>query len=228
MIESLGQLEALWQQAGGSTTSAPDAAAIAKAESGGQSVNPNYTDPNGGSFGLWQVNKIHQSILQDLPNWQTDPAQNAIAAVRVWQEDGQKFFTASAHGATGPWAAEGIPGSAAAARYASAKADEAAGNLGTPGTYNQNGVQQWITHALTGGTGTATAPVAGQAGGAAGTQVAATSTGTLGTLQASWAAFWSSHPAWIILAGIVLLGIAWSLVGAPNVGEAMPSAEVKA
>jgi hypothetical protein len=233
MAYSLAQLEAFWEQAGGSIASAPQAAAIAYAESSGNATDVNPNDPNGGSFGLWQINGIHGASLaaSGLTSWQTDPLQNAEAAVQVWKGAGQTFFSPTTNGgATGPWAAEGIAGSSGAANYQYALAQEAAGNLGAPATYPQNAVQQWITGALTGQTGpnagTATAPVAGQAGGAAGTQVATTGVATpsdplgIGTaisgLQTSWSTFWSNHPAWVILAGLVLLIVAWSLISGSN------------
>lgn len=49
------QLQQLWIQAGGSPSSAPTAAAIALAESGGTSTALNSTAPDY-SVGLWQVN----------------------------------------------------------------------------------------------------------------------------------------------------------------------------
>jgi Lysozyme like domain len=81
------QLEGLWIQAGGSTATAPIAAAIAEAESGGQSTAVNPTDNNGTqtSWGLWQIsNGTHG---QPVPNI-LDPGVNASAAVAKYQANG--------------------------------------------------------------------------------------------------------------------------------------------
>lgn len=215
---SLAQLEQLWEQAGGSVTTAPTAAAIAYAESGGNPVNPNYTDPNGGSFGLWQVNGVHASALENagLTNWETDPLQNAEAAVMVYNGAGQNFFSSAS------WLAE-APGYPGNANYQKAVAMEQAGDLGTPAVWPQNPFQQWFTGVLTGGSGTATAPVAGQAGTAAGTANTTAATGftnplgaPIATLQASWSSFWTAHPSWLILAGLVLALMAWAMLSSSN------------
>lgn len=61
---SFAELERLWIDAGGSNVSAPIAAAIAEAESGGfvNALNPhdpNATDPKAVSRGLWQINSAN-------------------------------------------------------------------------------------------------------------------------------------------------------------------------
>jgi hypothetical protein len=53
------QIASLWVQYGGDPTTAPLAAAIALAESSGDPNAYNGRDPNGGSFGLFQINGIH-------------------------------------------------------------------------------------------------------------------------------------------------------------------------
>jgi hypothetical protein len=81
------ELEGLWIKAGGSKGTAPIAAAIALAESGGCSGDVNPAD-NGGtqtSWGLWQIsdgthNKPAANIM--------DPAGNAQAAVAKYQASG--------------------------------------------------------------------------------------------------------------------------------------------
>ena len=81
------QLQDLWIQAGGNPSAAPTAAAIALAESGGNSSSANWTDPNGGSFGLWQINGVHNP----LGSWASaawirsmyNPLTNARQAVSV-------------------------------------------------------------------------------------------------------------------------------------------------
>lgn len=81
------QLEGLWISAGGSTATAPVAAAIAEAESGGNPGAVNATDNNGTqtSWGLWQIsNGTH---AQPAPNI-LDPVVNAQQAVGKYQASG--------------------------------------------------------------------------------------------------------------------------------------------
>ena len=91
MALSYSQLEGLWIQAGGSAASAPLAAAIALAESGG---NPTSYNGNAGtgdnSYGLWQINMIGSmgpSRLREFgltsDSQLLDPLTNAKAAVQV-------------------------------------------------------------------------------------------------------------------------------------------------
>jgi hypothetical protein len=84
------QLEGLWINAGGPKAVAPLAAAIAEAESRGNSAATNPTD-NGGrqtSWGLWQIsNGTHQ---QPVPNI-LDPAVNAQQAVAKYRGAGDQF-----------------------------------------------------------------------------------------------------------------------------------------
>jgi hypothetical protein len=100
------QLEALWEQAGGSPTAAPIAAAIALAESGG---NPSAPGDGGTSIGLWQVH------MPDHPQYSEaqllDPLGNARAAVQIsnggtdwmpwtsyWSRDGGKTNAGAGNG----------------------------------------------------------------------------------------------------------------------------------
>jgi hypothetical protein len=78
----------LWITAGGNPAQAATAAAIAAAESSLVPNNWNTDDPSGGSFGLWQINGSHAAALAaaGLTNWQTDPLQNAQAAVMISQD----------------------------------------------------------------------------------------------------------------------------------------------
>lgn len=57
MALSYAQLEGLWVQAGGSEGSAPIAAAVALAESGGNPTSHNPNPPDD-SYGLWQINML--------------------------------------------------------------------------------------------------------------------------------------------------------------------------
>lgn len=70
---SCGGLEALWEEAGGSSGEAVMAAEIAMAESGG---NPNAISPTN-DYGLWQINGSHGAEAT------LDPLGNARAAVAI-------------------------------------------------------------------------------------------------------------------------------------------------
>jgi hypothetical protein len=89
-LYTYAQLEGLWINAGGSSITAPIAAAIAEAESGGCStaLNP---DDNGGtqsSWGLWQIsNGTHSMPVADI----YDAAVNAKAAVAKYAGAGNSF-----------------------------------------------------------------------------------------------------------------------------------------
>lgn len=82
-----GQLEQLWISAGGSKALAPLMAAIAMAESGGDSEATNPTD-NGGtqtSWGFWQVSDgTHNEPVPGI----LDPLTNAKAAVAKYKSQG--------------------------------------------------------------------------------------------------------------------------------------------
>lgn len=80
---SYAELERLWIDAGGPAADAPTAAAIAEAESGG---NSDAHNPSGAS-GLWQI------LGNPFPGNAFDPATNARMAVAKWK---------AAHGFT-PW-----------------------------------------------------------------------------------------------------------------------------
>ena len=89
-VYSYAQLEQLWINAGGPAAQAPVAAAIAEAESGGNSAAVNPAD-NGGaqtSWGLWQIsNGTHAQPSANI----LDPAANAAAAVAKYQAAGGSF-----------------------------------------------------------------------------------------------------------------------------------------
>jgi hypothetical protein len=85
---SFAQLEQLWIGNGGSPTWAPVAAAVALAESGGNTEAVNPSDPYGGSFGLWQINGSHGPQGEATPAWSAqmfDPNTNAKQAVALSQ-----------------------------------------------------------------------------------------------------------------------------------------------
>lgn len=85
------QLQALWIANGGNPAYAAQAAAIAMAESGGNPDAINYSDPHGGSFGLWQINAVHGSLAT------TDPNANAAAAVAI-SNNGLNWYPWSTYG----------------------------------------------------------------------------------------------------------------------------------
>lgn len=87
---SYAQLETLWINAGGPKTLAPLAAAIAEAESGGNSdaLNPNDNGGIQSSFGLWQIST--GTHTPPSPNW-ANPAVNAQLAVAKWKGAGNSF-----------------------------------------------------------------------------------------------------------------------------------------
>jgi len=58
---SFQQLEQIWIQNGGNRAAAPIAAAIALAESGGNSNAVNYNTNGSTDRGLWQINSVHGS-----------------------------------------------------------------------------------------------------------------------------------------------------------------------
>lgn len=91
MAMSYADLEGLWIQAGGSAASAPLAAAIAMAESGGNPSSLNNNASTGDlSYGLWQINMIgslgpsrEQQFGISSYSQLLDPLTNAKAAVKV-------------------------------------------------------------------------------------------------------------------------------------------------
>jgi len=86
---SYSQLEGLWINAGGPRAVAPVMAAIAEAESGGNSDAYNGHDTNGQggtqvSAGLWQISN---GTMTPVPNW-SDPGANARDAVAKYKAGG--------------------------------------------------------------------------------------------------------------------------------------------
>jgi hypothetical protein len=88
-VLSFSQLEALWNQAAPNALKilAPVMAAIALAESSGnsQAVNPNDNNGTQSSYGLWQISNGTHS--PPAPNW-ADPVENARLAVGKIQSQG--------------------------------------------------------------------------------------------------------------------------------------------
>ena len=140
------QLEGLWINAGGSSALAPTMAAIAEAESGG---NSDAANPSGAT-GLWQilgaVNPADQGNL-------TDPATNAHEAVLKYQSQGlgawvtytSGAYKAFMNGGTSPDTS--VPGGSASTTAASSGAatlatyNSADCLLGIP---NLNPIPSWV------------------------------------------------------------------------------------
>lgn len=79
---SYAQLEGLWEQYGGKASAAPIAAAIAMAESGGDSQATNHNSDGSTDRGLWQINSVHGSQST------YDIAGNVQAAVAISSNGG--------------------------------------------------------------------------------------------------------------------------------------------
>jgi cell wall-associated NlpC family hydrolase len=77
MKYTYAQLKQLWIRAGGSAYWAPVAAAIAKAESGGNPSTINRNTNGSIDRGLWQINSVHGNLST------TNPLANAKAAVKI-------------------------------------------------------------------------------------------------------------------------------------------------
>jgi hypothetical protein len=66
------------------------AVAVALAESGGNTTVINAREPDGSkSFGLWQINNVHGTLLTS-GDWR-EPRSNAGMAFIVWQRAGRKW-----------------------------------------------------------------------------------------------------------------------------------------
>ena len=76
---TFSQLEQLWEQAGGSPSLAPYAAATAIIESSG---DPDARNPSGAT-GLWQLIPSNQSLIPGGSANATNPLDNAIGAVKL-------------------------------------------------------------------------------------------------------------------------------------------------
>lgn len=82
------QLETLWINAGGSKAIAPLMAAIAMAESGGNSTATNHNTNGTTDFGLWQINSVNGGSTALF-----DPAANAKEALKIYNSQGLKAWT---------------------------------------------------------------------------------------------------------------------------------------
>jgi len=75
------QLEGLWINAGGSAATAPLAAAVAEAESGGNAAVTSANPDGGTNVGLWQLDTLGVGSGYSVAQLQ-DPAANAAIAVK--------------------------------------------------------------------------------------------------------------------------------------------------
>lgn len=111
-VLTYSQLEGVWIQGGGQASLAPLMAAIALAESGGQTNSLNPTD-NGGrqsSFGLWQISTGTHTPPD--PNW-ADPITNARLAVGKLKSQGLGAWGTYTSGAYKQFMKNGVPPSGA-------------------------------------------------------------------------------------------------------------------
>lgn len=102
------QLEGVWIQGGGQASLAPLMAAIALAESGGQTDSLNPTD-NGGrqsSYGLWQISTGTHAAPS--ANW-GDPVENARLANGKLKSQGLAAWGTYTSGAYKPFLKNGVP-----------------------------------------------------------------------------------------------------------------------
>jgi lysozyme-like protein len=91
MAYTYAQLESYWEQGGGSSVTAPIAAAIAMAESSGENVEQQGQPYATTGWGLWQITPGNSE-----PQYGTDadllnPVNNAKAAVAKWKAAGNSF-----------------------------------------------------------------------------------------------------------------------------------------
>ena len=101
---SYAQLEGLWEQAGGSQASAPVAAAIAEAESGGQAVMQQGQPFATTGWGYWQITPGGPQYL--------DAMTNARMAVSDWKSRGFEPWTTFNDGAYRQYLHGNVPASA--------------------------------------------------------------------------------------------------------------------
>jgi len=122
------QLEGIWESNGGNKLFAPIAAAIAMAESGGNSQATNVNSDGSTDRGLWQINSSHGSLST------YDVNANAKAAVQI-SNNGTNFnpWVTYKSGAYLQFLKGNVPASAGAPTASPATADSAFGGLTWPG-----------------------------------------------------------------------------------------------
>lgn len=107
-IESYSQLESLWDQAGGPSKDAALMAAIAEAESGGNTnaLNPNDNGGTQSSFGLWQIST--GTHTPPASNW-NNALENAKLAVQKFFSQGLDAWGTYTSGAYKQYLKGGVP-----------------------------------------------------------------------------------------------------------------------
>lgn len=80
---SCSQLENLWQQAGGSSSTAFTAAEIAMAESSGNKMATDHDSNGSTDYGLWEINSSNGGSIASYA-----PLVNAKEAVSLYDRDG--------------------------------------------------------------------------------------------------------------------------------------------
>ncbi len=216
VTESLAQLEALWINAGGPVSFAPNAAAIAEIESGGNPTSYNATQATGDqSFGLWQINTApnanHQYSGQVASSGTAsifNPATNAADAVAVYGSQG-----------AGAWAAETSPTSSKYGQYMSLVASAPAPS--SPAVTNATSPVISAPNAVTGAISGAVGAISGAVGAVA-NPVGSAVSGAVSGATSAIGAWFAAHPLGLLVAGIVLLVVAWSLIVAPNISLQAP------
>jgi len=198
---SFADLEQLWIGAGGNIQLAPEMAGIAEIESGGgQPGAYNVSGPDT-SFGLWQINVQSNANPQFAPQAQAgtifQPGVNAADAVAIYTSQG-----------LGAWAAETSPTLAS----------------GQPNPKYQE-LQQVIATGGSVGTATGGGPTANSPFGvsdpaaASGVNASQAQWDPLGLSEfwagvtGQWQTYWTAHPLWLLLGGIVLVIVAFGLLG---------------
>ena len=193
MAYTYGQLETLWEQAGGSKALAPLMAAIALAESGGDPNAMNYTDNNGTqtSVGLWQVSSGSHSYPQ---SWAT-PSGNAAEAVAKYQSQGLGAWGTYTSGAYQKYYQGGTPASAL----------PQGGGTQQATLDSASGVPGWFTGAID--------IASGPFGiiNAIGSEIVGTVSGGVGSAQ-SLEGIWKSADTFVKEIDAMLTGIEWLFV----------------
>jgi hypothetical protein len=85
------QLEGFWIGAGGSQATAPIAAAIGMAESGGADVIQQNQPYDTEGWGIWQITPGDSEPQDGTDNALLNPQNNAKAAVAKWEAAGESF-----------------------------------------------------------------------------------------------------------------------------------------
>jgi hypothetical protein len=195
---SVAALETLWVQNGGSQATAPQAAAVATAESSRVPDNTNVNTDGSVDYGLFQINTVQNPAFAGQVN-PDNVEQSAIFIPNVNVADAESLSSGGAN--WGPWSSSeftpgngwGVPGTPA---YAIAQAGYQGGAV-TPAV---SGSSTSSSNATTPAAGTTTTTT---------TTTPYDPTGIVSEIShigSDWTTFWTNHPvAILIAAGIVLI-----------------------